>query len=374
MKISLVLTNDWELYGEGSGDFYQIQKNRLKSMLECVERHGAKMSIFAEVGQQWAHLKEGQESKWALNIAREWETCLQDAITRGHDVQMHFHPTWYESFHNGTEWKLNLNNWALADLSFEQIEHELKRGREYFNFLFQKVVPNYKCLCFRAGAFCLQPIDRTLLAIKSAGFVADSSVLPGYWDYLYFDYRDVLLKTGPYVLSEKSLNANRQGSAHILELPVHTEQVWDVPILRRLLPAWLSLRWQFGISPDFQYIKWARERDKNIKELSPMPDPLAKKRFLAKLSPFNWLSYFFRKSTFVLDYDFMQPQLFVELVRRAGLRARKKGLSEVVLICLGHANNSHTSENLDAILRIMDKTFGDNLNYMSVQEAIEKYI
>ena len=375
IQISLVLTNDWELYGEGSGDFYNIQKKRLKDLLEIVERHRAKVSLFAEVGQQWAHLKEGQKSPWAMNIAREWEKCVQETVSRGHDVQLHLHPTWQNSYHDGTKWKLNLNSWALADLTPEKIEFELRRGREYLNGLGQSVNPSYRCVTFRAGAFCIQPATKTLSAIKRAGFLSDSSVVPGSWDYLYFDFRNISMQTGPYFANVDDLTPAREDSqSTILELPIHTDQIWESPIIRRLLPGWVSLKWLFGINKDNRFLKWSKARDRSIRDLSPIPDPLFKRRFLARLSPANWLSYVVRKSTYVLDYDFIQPQLFTELIRRAAQKAKAKGIDEIVILALGHANNSHTNENLDQILQSLTKSFSENLKFKTVQQVTEFYL
>jgi len=52
MKLALILTNDWELFGDGSGDYFEIQHKPLEELLDTVEDHGAKLTVMAEVGQQ----------------------------------------------------------------------------------------------------------------------------------------------------------------------------------------------------------------------------------------------------------------------------------------------------------------------------------
>lgn len=373
MKVNLILTNDWELYGEGSGDFYSIQKERLREILEIVERHGAKISLFAEIGQQWAHKREGQKSRWAMSIANEWEKCVKETIARGHDVQLHLHPTWENSFHNGTEWKLDFNTWALIDLGVDKIEDQLRKGKEYLNQLGKSVKLNYECLSFRAGAFCLQPSKVTLPAIARAGLASDSSVVPGYWDYLYFDYRNISTQLGPYLANIEDLTpVSSPEQKNFLELPVHTVQVFDSPILRKILPAWIISKLYFGAKRDVKYLAWSKLRDKNIKLLAALPDPLRLKRFRSKLSPTNWLTYIIRKSTYVLDYDFMQPEVFLEIVVRTIKKAEAAGRKEISLVAIGHANNAHTSENLDRILLGLEKKIGKNLSYQTVQQAVEE--
>ena len=55
MKIGLVFINDWELFGDGSGDYFKIQHQPLLELLDTVELHGARLTVMAEVAQQWAY-------------------------------------------------------------------------------------------------------------------------------------------------------------------------------------------------------------------------------------------------------------------------------------------------------------------------------
>jgi hypothetical protein len=380
-EISLLLTNDWELYGEGSGNFYELQSHRLSEMLMVLEKFGAKLTLFAEVGQQWAHLNAAASalptSQKFAQIAQQWLLCLQGSIQRGHDVQLHYHPTWKNAAHDGSSWKLDLSNWALKDLGVKEALADLQRGREYLNRIGQEVREDYQCLAFRAGAFCLQPIDQTLPILREAGLVADSSILPGAWDYLYFDYRNVPTQLGPFGLKSSGQIVSPEGanlsSTVLLELPIHTERVWDSPIIRRLLPMSFGVRWHFGVKSDPIYKAWARARDIKLAELSPHGDPLGSRRRLSKMNMQNWLGYMLRRSAYVLDYDFMQPDLFVALIKTALRRAEKQGFEgELPLVALGHMNNSHSAENIERILLALNKEFGAKLTFSTFQETINK--
>jgi hypothetical protein len=44
MRLGLVLTNDWELYGDGSGDYFEVQERPLRSLLRAAEDYGAKIT------------------------------------------------------------------------------------------------------------------------------------------------------------------------------------------------------------------------------------------------------------------------------------------------------------------------------------------
>jgi hypothetical protein len=91
-SVQLVLTDDWELRGNGSGNMRRIQFDSMRALLDIYERHGLKASFNAEVMQQLYHLKFGADNPTLLGLAREWEACVGEAVARGHDVQLHVHP------------------------------------------------------------------------------------------------------------------------------------------------------------------------------------------------------------------------------------------------------------------------------------------
>ena len=80
MKIGLILSNDWELFGDGSGDYFEIQHKPLESLLSTVENHSAKLTVMAEVAQQWAHQKIREQEPWADEVVFAWEAMLKETI------------------------------------------------------------------------------------------------------------------------------------------------------------------------------------------------------------------------------------------------------------------------------------------------------
>jgi hypothetical protein len=72
-SVQLVLTDDWELRGNGSGNMRRIQFDSMRALLDIYERHGLKASFNAEVMQQLYHLKLGADNPALLELAREWE-------------------------------------------------------------------------------------------------------------------------------------------------------------------------------------------------------------------------------------------------------------------------------------------------------------
>ena len=57
----LLLTLDYELFGDGSGDVFKHIVEPTNSVLEVAERYGAKITVFFEVVEYW-RLKQEWES------------------------------------------------------------------------------------------------------------------------------------------------------------------------------------------------------------------------------------------------------------------------------------------------------------------------
>jgi len=84
MKLGLIISNDWELFGDGSGDYFEVQHRPLEALLQTVEDHGAKLTVMAEVAQQWAHQRISPHAPWAREVVEAWESILRvkDVSTR----------------------------------------------------------------------------------------------------------------------------------------------------------------------------------------------------------------------------------------------------------------------------------------------------
>ena len=170
MKLGLILSNDWELFGDGSGDYFEIQHQPLHALLNTVEQHGAKLTVMAEVGQQWAHQKISNDQPWAGEVAESWEAILKETIEKDHDVQLHLHPGFLDATYENNKWRLNYSHWAISSLEPPVMESVLKEGKQYLEGLLCPINPDYECIAFRAGDFCIQPsgtVIRRLLKSRS---------------------------------------------------------------------------------------------------------------------------------------------------------------------------------------------------------------
>jgi hypothetical protein len=99
---------------------------------------------------------------------------IKTLVKEGHDCQLHIHPHWEDSTHNGKDWEMNISRYKLVDFSDEEIEKIVLEYQQILKVITQKPVNIY-----RAGGWCLQPFSRIQKAFEKADLKLDSSVFPG---------------------------------------------------------------------------------------------------------------------------------------------------------------------------------------------------
>jgi hypothetical protein len=193
MRIDLVLTDDWELRGDGSGDMRIMQFAQLRRLLEIYERHDLKASLYAEVMQQLTHLSFGARHSALGRLAREWEEIVQETLERGHDVQLHVHPQWSGATYKDGHWALP-GSWSLLDYSADTVSDMVREAKSYLETVAKPARPAYRCVSFRSSAWAVAPSDQMLPILVKQGFTFDSSISEGIFFNtmkVHVDYRSI---------------------------------------------------------------------------------------------------------------------------------------------------------------------------------------
>jgi peptidoglycan/xylan/chitin deacetylase (PgdA/CDA1 family) len=141
---------------------------------DLAKRTGIKLVFFIDTG----YLKKLIQYKDQFPKVKHEHDLVVDQIkslvAEGHDCQLHIHPHWEDSTHNGANWAMNTNRYKLADFSDEEIERIVLEYQQILKGITQKNVNIY-----RAGGWCLQPFSRIQKSFEKAGLKLDSSVFPG---------------------------------------------------------------------------------------------------------------------------------------------------------------------------------------------------
>ena len=232
----IFITLDYELYfGDRTGSVEKCITGPTEMLTEMAERQGIKLCHFVDIG--FLLRLENEMIKHPHLEKDHTLLCsqLQKLQNNGHDLQLHIHPHWEDSFYNGDEWICKVDRYKLSDFSDNEIREIIFR---YKNRLAQF---NPQITAFRAGGWCIQPFERLAQPLFDAGIRIDSSVFAnGYFESAQYnyDFRGAPLKSR-WRFQTDPLKENEEGAfTEIAISSIHNSPLfyWRLFLLGRLNP------------------------------------------------------------------------------------------------------------------------------------------
>lgn len=239
--IYVLYSGDYEVFMGGNylpESEILIEPTRLA--MDAFESIGVPVTFFADLLCLWRYRELGFGK-----FPDQMDNQLKHAVQRGHDVQMHIHPHWtitdIELREDGSTHYHFDNTWIhlgphIPDLYGFVLKHLLK-GKEYLNHLLGEIVPDYRCVAFRAGGYgIVHGTEDILAALEDAGYLIDSSVVP---DYPGIDVQSVWVsfdnvpRRGNYCLSRRG-GLTKPVEAGVFEIPVGAAVVHELGSLLRM--------------------------------------------------------------------------------------------------------------------------------------------
>jgi hypothetical protein len=371
MKLGLVLTNDWELYGDGSGDFFEVQYEPTMKLFELLENQNARITLMAECMQQFAY-KEMSDGK-SKDITNAWENALKSAISIKSDVQLHLHPQWINSEYKDNKWRLDMTKWSLASLPPEIIYELIKSGKDYLLSILKKIDQNYECIAFRAGSYCIQPSEKVIPALIENGFKCDTSVTQGLYAEGLYDFRNANSNLFPWYI-DTNVNQKAAEKSPIIEYPIYSINKLFSEALNKYSTK-LNNKFLFGVDIPKDEIDWIKKRDA-LKEIRyPRQNRYYKKK---ERRTFSWYAgKILSRSAIQLDYDYIPATLFVKLLinlynSKELENFRSKNIV-IPVIASGHIKDIPDIYNIEKIIRSINEKHKDKIFFMTLTEAINNY-
>lgn len=222
-KIQLVLTDDWELRGNGSGNMQTIQFDTIRNLCKIYDIYGIKGTFYAEIMQQLYQIKYGREYPELMALATEWDETIKEVYSKGHDVQLHIHPQWQKATFNDGIWNLP-NDWSILNYESDVATKLISDCKKYLEKLLKSVNSSYRCISFRSGNWCFAPSDFIQKALSENGIKIDVSIVNGYFrdsDRVKVDYRNCeesFLPYHPDIFDARNVGQN----STIIECPTHS--------------------------------------------------------------------------------------------------------------------------------------------------------
>lgn len=153
-------------------------------MMSVADRFGAPLTFFVEV----LELIE-MESAGIVGVPAV-KSQLVDAVKRGHDAQLHLHPQWRKARNLGHGgWELDMSAWRIGDIDRESLASMLHSGKSWIHELLAEI-PDYRCIAFRAGGWCIQPSQIVIEELEKSGILIDSTVATGIYSATKGEWSD----------------------------------------------------------------------------------------------------------------------------------------------------------------------------------------
>lgn len=364
MKLAIILTNDWEIWGNGKGDYFAEQKEPLLSLLKCFDSYKAKLTVFAEVVQQLNSLKQVHSDDTYRKIATDWNETIVELVNKGHDVQLHIHP---QIINSDT---VNYDNWSISSLQKPEMLELIIKCKNQIEGTIKKFNQNYNCIAFRAGGYAIQPSKSVIDNLLLAGIKCDSSVTKGLYDS-YYNFKHAYSHYFPW-FSNSDICLKTENDDSILEIPIFSVSKLDSPALRVLFPQlyyilFHSCRLSKGYS---NWLKW-NKIEKNKMSLKDKYSAEFKNSILKLV-----FSKVMQPSSLQFDYDKIPANVLInylkikwkKIVGNSNLNQEKFNNCYIPIVLIGHVKEFHSTYNIDQFLNLLSVDFSGNYEFLTISE------
>lgn len=222
----LVLTVDYEIFGNGTGDVYRHVIEPASRLARLGQEYGVPFTFFFEVEEYLKHLeyKDVMKSDLGYDPANLMEEQVRILIKGGHDIQLHIHPQWVGARYVDNKWLLYEKHVTVDDLFSDQVDttRYISNRKNILESIIKEVDPGRRIKAFRAGGFCAQPGIKLLSALADNKILIESSVVRGLFQNngsTYINYRTAPLKKLWRVKDNVSLE---DSSGKVYEIPIHS--------------------------------------------------------------------------------------------------------------------------------------------------------
>lgn len=329
----LLLTLDYEIFGNGSGDVRQHMVEPTEKMARICERYEAPLTIFFEAEEYLGFCRNARDLEQALGYdpARLIREQVRSLVSRGHDFQLHLHPQWYGArLEEDRRWKLGVK--ATVDDLFESSEETAVYIGERKQML--EEMTGREVTAYRAGAFSARPGKKLLAALAANNIKFDSSVVRGLFhqtDSYCLDYRNVNIQKRLWRVSDDVTREDPDG------------QVWEVPI--HSVPA-----------RRYQQLTFSRLRAKFSGNIPKTQQKQMVNRFFRPRQPIDTVKALFEPVPLKLDFH---NQTSAEFCRAIASAEQEDDLGPVdVLVAIGHSKEHVDDRAFEALVKSISQKPG----------------
>ncbi len=172
MSKQLILSFDYELFfGREVGTIENCLIRPVDALLDATSGHNVKLVLFVDAGFLVRLKDAADEFPSLMDDYRRVSGHLEKLHSLGHDIQLHIHPHWEDSYYSGSGWVVDTSRYKLHDFSPQEISNIVSRYKQSLTDIVGDNV-----FAFRAGGWCIQPFDEISSALHEHEIWLDSTV------------------------------------------------------------------------------------------------------------------------------------------------------------------------------------------------------
>lgn len=332
-KLNLIFTLDYEIHGNGDGSPYDLMIEPTYRLLDLLEKYNTKLTIMADVAEILCFKEYYEKNGTDLFAYERIVIQLQDAIKRGHDVQLHIHSSYFKAHFDGKSWAQYWAEYNMASLQYERIHEMIKVSKCFLEDILKPIKSDYSCFAFRAANWSMMPTPNIYKALVENGILLDTSVYKGgrQKENVDYDYSTAYSHLYSYRASESDINKPDENGL-LTEFPIYTE---------------MRYFWSF-LTPVrlFRMIRARFHKHQSNPETS-MNKEDSKGLF--------WQS-FFKKSPWKLDFNQASGKQLINALKRIRKQTRTEN-STIDIVLIGHSKTfiSYNEKTLEKFLYWINK-------------------
>jgi len=349
MKLQLIFTLDYELFGDASGSVLHEQIKPTAQLLDIFDEYGAKLSVFFEYGQYLGYEKFASTSNQFKEDNYLIREQLIDVLKRKHDVQFHYHPTWYNALYHNNKIELNSEMFDISNMKEEEINEIIGGGKVFLETLLKPINKNYECNTFRAGAWSMNNPKKVLKILQNHEFKCDTSVAPYAKfssSYGEFDYTDAKSSYEPWYININSNKLTKRSlNKEFLELPIYTKKS-SLAFLKYLNPHYLKSK---KIISRFYKVK--------ISE--------------SKMNRADKIKKILGRNYYMADFNTMNAKTLYKMIKDIVKRYQHSD-AVIPLVLIGHSKSSYFNDELHLLFQKLEKI--ESIEYKNISEVVKELL
>ncbi len=169
--MNIYITLDYELFFGDSGSPENCMIKPTERLLEIADQLDFKCVFFVDSGYLLAlkrHMKKHPQLKEDYNLV---SSQIEFLSKQGHQIQLHIHSHWEDSYYDGESWVFDLSRYRLDSFTEEEISDIFSMYSKEL-----KDITGVQPFVYRAGGWCLQPFSKLKRAFLENDIRIDSTI------------------------------------------------------------------------------------------------------------------------------------------------------------------------------------------------------